>query len=180
MNSQKLAETVLYQIEHFWLLQEIDEAVLENDSATVSALDKIYSHRSVRWQNLIPFVRLNTVLSSLFVPLSFAARFSDDELAEYGFKVKAEYCTCLTCRGSVVPATAQVLLRTLRNAVAHLSDYAAGKKKEEPNIAFDSGILRCRSNHYELVFESEAGFVLFLSELLQATKVAAGKFIGGE
>lgn len=177
MNLQKLAETVIYQIELFWVLQELDEAIRKNNAAAVTFLDEIYSHRSVQWQHLVPFVRLNTVLSSLLVPLSFAARFSDDELAGYGFNVKTEYRAHLTCNGEV-SASPHLLLRTLRNAVAHLADFAVGDEAEEPTIAFDKGILRCRSRNSELVFENETGFLLFLSDLLRATKAATGTFIG--
>ena len=179
MNLQKLAETVLYQIEHFWVLQEIDEACRSKDDATIAFLDRIYAHRRVQWADLIPFVRLNTVLSSLLVPLSFAARFSDAELRDWGFTIKHEYGLRFEQNGQVENPTPHKVLRTLRNAVAHLPDFAAGGTtvEEEPNISFDKGILRCRSKANELVFQTEGGFALFLSDLLCAIRAATEKFI---
>lgn len=178
MNLQKLAETVLYQVEHFWLLQELDEACRAKDRVAVAFLDKAYSHRRVRWPDLVPYVRLNTVLSSLLVPLSFAARFKDEELKAFGFNIKEVYKLSFQQGSKSVAPTPHVVLRTLRNAVAHLPDFAAGTGSEMPNISFDKGILCCRSRNNELVFNTEVGFVHFLSDVLRAIKTATGNFIG--
>lgn len=179
MKCDKLAETVLLQLEHFFVLQEIDEAWRHRDTAATKFLDRIYKERAVAPKDVIPYLRLNTTISLLIVPLSFVARFSDEQLSEFGFAIKKEYDLRLSRNGEAVIPTSQEVLRVLRNAIAHLSDFAAGENHgdESPNISFDEGILRCRSGTCELVFESESGFFYFLRELHPAIRKAAARLL---
>ena len=170
----KVAETVLLQLKHFWVLQELDEAVHIGDKRAIGLLDDIYRNRSVSGNQLVPFMRITTALTSLLLPLSFAARFSDDKLRTFGFNIKDTYAIKLYSDSELVadPSPHKVL-RTLRNAVAHLADFAAGNESESLNISFTPGILSCKSQKDMLVFHSEEGFVLLLSDLIKATRVAA-------
>lgn len=179
MTPTKLAETVLYQLEHFWIIQELDHESCKGDKFAVGFLDKIYAAGPTNWRGLVPFMRLNTTLTCLAIPISFASRFSDDQLAAYGFNIRSEhriYFEGTLAEGRLSPHD---VLKTLRNSIAHLPDYAAGEGQavDEPNISFDSGILRCWTRSKVLVFETEAGFVLFLSDLFPAIRRAASELL---
>ena len=52
MELQKLAETVLYQLECFRVLQELDEGWSAQDPAAVKFLTSLYATRSVQWRLL--------------------------------------------------------------------------------------------------------------------------------
>lgn len=76
MNLLQLTETVLLQIECFWVLQELDEGLRVDDGIIVAAVERIYRGRQVSWREIQPLVRLKTTLSLLAIPLSYAARLS--------------------------------------------------------------------------------------------------------
>jgi len=168
----KLTETVLLQLECFWILQELDEGCRQKDPLATSLMDNLYANRPVGWQKLHPFVRLNTTISLLVVPISFAARLSEDELRAHGFSLSDKYDLVYRQGGDPANPTPRDVLRVLRNSVAHLPDFAAGGSP--PNISFDEGILRCWSQNRssEVVFRSEAGFVYFVGDLLRLCRRA--------
>lgn len=180
MTPKELAETVLLQLECFWLLQELDEECRCNDPAISAALDRIYHERNrpVTWRELHPFVRLKTTLGLLVVPISFASRLSAEELDAHGFSVRTEHNILFRegCREIRSPEPSRVLL-VLRNALAHLPEFAVGGSG--PNVSFDEGILRCwtRTGSSEVVFRSEDGFISFLRDLLPVVRKAAGALL---
>ena len=178
MNTTKLAETVLLRIECFWFLQEVDYACSTGDVNVAGVLDRIYARRPVSWRALHPLIRINTFLALLMVPIAFVARLSDQELAERGFSIKREHDLKCRERGEAVELSPRDLLAVLRNAIAHLPDYASGDC-QELNVAFGEGILRCwtRTGGRELIFCSEQGFVRFSGDLLSLCRKAAGRLV---
>ena len=178
MHLTKLAETVLLQLECFWVLQEIDHLCSKEDPVALQVMDRIYSDRPVTWRALHPLVRVNTGISLLAVPIALCARLNDQELATHGFDIRPEYAVTLYERGVVIAPSASSVLRVFRNAVAHLPDFAAGGSS--PNIAFDRGVLCCWSEKRggsEIVFDNEAGCIEFLRDLVRLCRGIAGSLL---
>lgn len=178
MDLRKLAETVLLQLECFWVLQELDHASDSGDRLVSEFLDTLYAGRSVSWRSLQPLVRLNTVLALLVVPISFAARLSDQDLLELGFSVSSEHQVRCRENGRDRSLSPREVLLVLRNAVAHLPDFAAGDTRDV-NVSFGEGVLRCwtQTKSREIIFQTEAGFVVFLRDLVGLCRKAAGKLV---
>jgi hypothetical protein len=178
---RKLAETVLLELECFWVLQELDERLRSDDRTAVALLENLYARRSVSWHEVHPLVRLNTVLALLVVPISFVARHSEQELSSFGFCIKNEYKVICRQEGKDCVLAPRDFLLVLRNAVAHLPDFAFGTSSDA-NISFTEGVLRCWSStkSREIVFQTEKGFVEFLRDLVSICREAAKKLTGAQ
>jgi len=172
MTNEKLAETILLQLEIFVLVQFIDERCERNDADAIRLLTDLHlqRHPDLRWEDLLPLVRLNTSFAMLTLPICFVSRFDDEELYEFGFRVRPEHDLLYRDKGRVTAATSSKVLRTFRNAIAHLPDFAAGTGTCLPNVTFDEGIARLSSRDTELVFRSEEGYVQFLRDLIPAIR----------
>ncbi len=179
MDLVKLAETVLLNMECFWVLQELDEAYGSEDVSAGTFLQNRYIRRPVEYCDIHPLIRINTTLALLILPVSFLNRFSGDDLRQTGFRIREEYQIVYRRNGepSAIIADGDVLT-VVRNALAHLPDFACGGC--EANIAFDDGILRCHSDRRggeDVVFESEDGFVSFVTDLMSSCRSAASSII---
>lgn len=172
MTRSDLATVVLLQLECFWRLQEIDELLRQNDADTSALMDRLYSRRPVGWRELHPLVRMHTTLAHLVLPICFANSLTNQQLS--GFSIKSEYDLVFRDNGAKTPPTVQAVLRVLRNALAHLPDFAAGSVS--PNVSFEAGIVRfwtqpptrgqnAKSRSAEVVFNTESGFVEFVRDL---------------
>jgi hypothetical protein len=158
MELRKLAETVLLELECFWVLQELDEGWRTHDRTAVAHVEKLYAVGPVSWPDVHPLVRLNTVLALLVVPIAFVARLSEDDLHALGFRIKDEYNVVCRQEGRACVLAPRDFLLVLRNAVAHLPDFASGVSSDV-NISFAEGILRCWSStkSREVVFMTVQG-----------------------
>lgn len=176
MKLMKLAETVLLQLECFWVLQEIDEGVRTEQPGALSFLDSVYARRPVGWRELHPYLRLNTTLAQLLLPISFVARLTEEELSSLGFRVEPHYDVVCREGGQSCQLSPRDFLVVIRNAVAHLPDFAAGTAPDV-NISFDDGILRCwtQTRSREVIFRSEEGFFAFLQDFVRVCRSAAGE-----
>jgi hypothetical protein len=131
MNLAKLVETVTYQLEAFSLLQSIDECVRDNDAQAIALLDAVYARKGYDWRPLHPFIRLNTTLSLLIVPVCFLNRATEDELNQYGMQAPTSYGIDIEHPPEGHDPSITLVVRVLRNALAHLPDFAAGG--DDPN-----------------------------------------------
>lgn len=178
MDSNKLAETVLLQLECFWILQELDHGWRSKDPSAVAFLNGAYEGRQVKWSDVFPLARLNTVLSLLAVPIAFASRLSESELESFGFRIREEHCLTFKENSAERSPKASEALRIVRNAVAHLPDFASGDQPDV-NVAFDrGGVVRFWSKNNsgsEVIFHQESGILEFLRDLTKLCRRAAGK-----
>jgi hypothetical protein len=192
MNKHELARAVLYQIEGFFLLQEIDYLVAHEEQLIAPVLNKIYAQRSLSWglNGFFPLIGSSAAMCMLFLPISYIAGHTDEELNELGLEIKNQYKFIYKEDGIDVSPTTKKVLKTIRNALAHISDFSSHNKQSESDasITFDQGVIRFRSKRDEflrrtkankkikkeiictLVFDTQEGFILFLGDVIKATK----------
>ena len=178
MNDIKLAETVLTQLECFYVLQELDEAFRKRTPSARQFTSKIYSNRPVNYVEIYPLVRRATTLTLLALPIAYICKLSDRSLHELEFEIKP--CYDLTCYrdGNICDLKAKEVLIVLRNAVAHMSDFASNSSVQ-PNISFDGEATRfwTQTKSTEIVISSEAGFLAFIRDLFSTCRKAAGMLL---
>lgn len=178
MNKRDLAYSILYQIENFFLLQEIDYLATHNIQLITPVLDEIYSNRSFDWRNHFPIISSATTLCTLFIPISYLAGLSNEKIEELGFKYKDEYG--ITCEHLPTPITIKVVLKIIRNSIAHLCDFESHINQNEfdATLYFGSSIVSFKTRNEEtLTFEKPEGFVKFISDLISAIKAGCKKFL---
>jgi hypothetical protein len=95
---------------------------------------------------------------------------------EFGFCIKNEYKVICRQEGKDCVLAPRDFLLVLRNAVAHLPDFAFGTSSDA-NISFTEGVLRCWSStkSREIVFQTKRGFFKFLRDLVSICPEAARK-----
>ncbi len=184
MQSSDASEIVLFNLELFWVLQELDELARQGDAAAVDVLTKIYSGRRVRWEDVHPLMRLKTTLVLLGPAVAYVYRMDNAQLKAMGFAIRPEHGIVFRIDGTPCkrPTPANVL-HTLRNALAHLMDFVADDNRE-PSIRFDEGVLRAVSTQplggrvFEVVFNHDAGFIEFVRDVFVLTRRATKNALG--
>ena len=172
MNPHKLSETVLLQIEAFWVLQEIDESWRQQEPNALKFLESLYVNRSVDFGIIYPVLRISTTISTLFLPIAYTSQATLEEMDTIKQGLSSNrYDVIVEGNRFDAPTT----LRVFRNSVAHLPDFMFGS--ESPNISFDEGVLCCRSRSSKLVFNSEEGFINFIGDLLRMAKAMTRRFL---
>ena len=178
MDGIKLAETVCLQLESFWILQELDALLAEDSDSAQTLMNEIYSCRATDWHTLLPVVRGTTALTLLALPMALACRLSDGELVAKGFEVKDKYS--LQCRENGKPDTfsPKVLLTVLRNAVAHMPDFAAGQCAK-PNIWIEGEAIHfwTESKCREVVVTTSSGYHQLLNDIVALCRSAASDLL---
>jgi hypothetical protein len=186
MEHRDLAEMVLLQLECFWTLQEIDERLRRGDNTAIALMKAVYSRRPMDWHEIQPLLRLKTTLSQIVIPVSFAKTLPPEKLN--ALSIKPEHRLIFRENGNKKTPTTVEVICVLRNALAHLFDFAAGDVA--PNISFDKGIVRfsteppnqskkTHKKRSEVVFETEDGFVKFLGDLFPLVRRATREFLDG-
>jgi hypothetical protein len=178
MDDQKLAETVLLQLECFYVIQELDEAFRVRKQSARTFLAKIYSRRPVKFDFVYPLLRRTTTLNLLALPIAFVCRLSDRSLSELKFEIKQTYNLECYENGEASSLSAKEILLVLRNAIAHTPDFATDPNIK-PNISFDGESTRfwTRKKSKEIVLTSEIGFHFFISDLINTCRTAARMLI---
>jgi hypothetical protein len=177
MKDTELLDTVLLIKECFFLIQEIDERWRRNNPHAIALLQEIYKNRSMTFDFWHPLFQIKTGVPLLFVPVSYALQLDDHELILIGegLKNNSYHIQYQDDNAKRVP-TPRDILRTIRNAIAHLPDFEGGKCL--PNVSFDNGAVRFISVHprnktsADLLFDNAEGLVNFVQDLLKVVNNA--------
>lgn len=175
MNENELAETVLMQLECFWILQELDHKIKCGNGDAKKIMSDIYQGRLIgdNWSKM-EFIQIKTTLPMLTLPICLLCRLDEQGLQDVGFEVGKRHNT--TCRVTNGPENTTWALRVIRNALAHLPDFVAGKCN--PNVTFDEGVVKLKSERLgEIVFNDEKGFVEFVRDVIRASRKYAGQLL---
>ncbi|MEX2188665.1 MAG: hypothetical protein WD875_17790 [Pirellulales bacterium] len=171
MNRYDLAKAVLFEIECFWRLQEVDFLLDSEDVETIRLMDRLYRNRSVDWRELHPIMCLPTLLTHLALPVAYALSLSAEELS--AFTVKSQHDVLYRKKGCENTAEPRTVIRVVRNALAHLPDFASNETSASPNVNYDEGTVRFWSRTgEEVVFKSQDGLVAFVNDLLRVVRAA--------
>jgi len=172
MTDDELMDSILMQIECIYILEGLYHELKNQNHLAEKIMDRIYERSGAGWRldnrEPIPFVQIKTTLPMITMPISLLYRLDDKELHNLNFELKE--CYNLSCSpANNKPQSASWLLRVMRNALAHLPDFAAGEC--EPNVDFDEGHVRLRSNGLgEIVFRDENGFMNFFKDVMTACR----------
>jgi len=176
-------EMVLRTILNFQFLQLVDEGYERGDEDVIRIVDDFFRHKfpdsSAIQHDLLPFMNLKTTLPMLAVPLCYAAKQPPDVWDELGWKISPDYDVFVgSSESSFVPSIGW-LLTTLRNAVAHIPDFL--DDEDPPNVSWDDGCVvrfTARRPPGSVTFNTQHGFVRFLSDFIKHTRAVSRKDLG--
>jgi hypothetical protein len=180
MKKRELAYSILYQIENFLLLQEIDYLVEHKTELIKPVLDEIYSNRSFDWSDHFPIISSATGLCTLFTPISYISGLNNEEIESLGLKINEKYGIIYKKSGKEEQSSIKVVLKTMRNAIAHLSDFEShfNQAEDDATLHFREGVISFKTKNNEtLTFNDPEGFVCFMSDMIRAIKNGAKKFL---
>lgn len=186
MNRHELADLLLKTLIVFDFLQFVDEGFEKGDPharGVVNGFLSIKSNPAVRDAilHVLPFVQLETTLSILMVTACFASRIREDGWSNLGLSIKPEYhVRWESPEGTLKSPTFSDVIRTMRNASAHLPDFFSADGSAFVNVSFDTGCVSFASQRprSRLTFETPDGFVEFLRDYLRAVrKLVAEKLL---
>lgn len=174
MKTKDPARFVILISECLFFLQAFEGYCQEGDEAAVKVRRRFCKDRGRTAEN-IPLLNLESGLALLSPVLAFAARIKNDEWTKEGFSIAPRY-QCEMRNPSDIPCTFEtaVVLRVMRNALAHYPDYLSGQYG--PTIFFEPGVVTFYSKDYGKVhFSDNNGWLYFLTDFLKATWQLAKK-----
>jgi len=178
MTNNDVKEMVLRTLLNFDFLMSIDEAYERDDKdaraiVTDFFLNKFPDDPKIQ-QELVPFLYLKTTLPMLVVPLCFAAKESEETWQQLGWNVQEDYKIIMKDKDGNCPPTTSGLLKTMRNAMAHVPYFMHDSK--ESNVSWDERCLVrfvARRPPGSVEFKSPDGFRLFLSDFIRYVRRAS-------
>jgi hypothetical protein len=178
MKREELAEIILKTLNIFDFLQFVDECCENSDLQSRKLVNDYFHARygtgSDEMQGVLPLAQMKTTLPILLVTVCFASGIKEEEWSNVDFSIKPQYTLSFTSDSNRInyPKVSEVI-RTLRNACAHLPDLV-GNNKDRANVSFDNGCVVFFSlrpkTETEVVFSTQKGFVAFLSDYLRAVR----------
>jgi hypothetical protein len=174
------------------ILQELDhEARLEHTDAS-RFVKQYFDNRGIP-KDQAHFFQIKTGLAMLTVPICFLNGLTEQKLSALGvFQETRKYdISLMDTQGNYYedPRIGMVI-RVMRNSLAHLPDFIHRimsddlRPQDNPTVSFprDSDhpkdpVLRLSTYQGCLVFNSEAGFVYFLDDVVKAARRATRDFI---
>jgi hypothetical protein len=179
MTPHQLAETVLFQVECFMILQELDHEAQSANTDARRFLDRQYPNIDHDQRN---FFDIKTVLATLLIPICFLDKSNEEEINAC-FHPIDEYGVSFFRDGAQAEATPKGVLHVVRNALAHLPDFAAAQRG--PNVSFPENVVvrlssRVRRQRHDVVFQQEDGFVRFVGDVVRAARANTSALIGQE
>lgn len=174
---------ILKTLNIFDFLQFVDESYENSEGECRRLVECFFQQRydsaPKNMPGFLPFVQLPTTLPILMITVCFAATIKQEEWCKTGLSIKTEYNVKYYQDTQDQPSetTLENLIRTIRNATAHLPDFIADDGHAPPNVSFEPGVVTFRSKRPEsrVEFADAEGFIAFLSDYLQAIRQLVGE-----
>lgn len=176
MKPNELANMILLTLNVFDFLQFVDESFESGDPQAQALIDRYFAHRFGAapgdMNAALPFAQLYTALPILAIVVCFASNITQDEWNEIQFSIQPEHKIRYRSRNQDAVPTLEAVIRTIRNATAHLSDFIAEAHERPANVSFETGVVSFRSRRPESTvdFMEKDGFILFLSGFLRSIR----------
>jgi hypothetical protein len=176
MKPNELAQMILLTLNVFDFLQFVDELFESGDPQAQALIDRYFAHRfdaaPGAMNAAVPFANLYTALPILKIVIFFASSITQDEWNETQFSIQPEHKIRYRSRNQDTVPTLTDVIRTIRNAIAHLPDFIAEAHTETPNVSFETGVVSFRSRRPEssVEFMEKDGFRLFLNGFLRSIR----------
>jgi hypothetical protein len=180
MTPEELAGMILKTLNVFDFLQFVDETYEKGDPESRALVERFFWQRHGSapsdMPGVLPFAQLPTTLPMLTITVCFASSIKQDGWNEVGFSIKPEYQLKYYHGDDDQPAVATVeaVIRTIRNATAHLPDFIADSHQGRPNVSFETetGLVSfySRSPRSRVKFSTGDGFISFLTDYLRAIR----------
>lgn len=173
MNRQELSQGVLGSILIFKFLQFFDERREDKSDCAKRILEEFfeqyYPEINTKKARDLPFLHLSTTLEILSVLFFYAVKVQPEEWLKAGFTHNAKYEITYFLHGKKVDdPTIPDILKTIRNALAHLPDFLSGERT--PNTSYSEGYLSFSSDwrNSKINFADKVGFAEFLKDFINA------------
>jgi hypothetical protein len=171
MQTNKLADTILIQLECVYTLQELEYYITNSDRNAVKIIKKIYDKRPVNYRQVTPLLKRPTVLNMLYMPIAFLCRFNNESLINMGLRFDDKHDIVCYEGNDICELNAKEILTVIRNALSHLADFASDPDIE-PNLIFKGETTKFYTQHKSrtVIIQSEKGFIEFLRSIMSCSR----------